>query len=127
MNNRNIVVGGFLTRREIKKLKSRDSRTDKLENKRLLKDKIDKLSVNGKVAIVYGGVDCDYSRWDNRVAFVNANVTSVNGWGNDYMEYAEGSQWYDIEPMDYALSLKETSRDLIMEAFENGHPHVIYV
>ena len=63
---------------------------------------------------------------DNRVALIDANVTSVNGWENDYMEYAEGSQWWNIEPMDYALSLKRSSRDLAMEAFEDGHPHVIY-
>ena len=106
--------------------KNKDEGIDKLLSKVKFKKKIEGHSVNGKVAIVYGGVDCDHSRWDNRVAIVNANVTSVNGWEKDYMEYAEGSQWFDIESMDYALSLKESSRDLAMEAFEDGHPHVIY-
>jgi len=100
--------------------------TDKLQSKVKLKKKIDDLNWRGKVAIVYGGVDCDHSRWDNRVALIDANVTSVNKWGNDYMECAEGSQWWSIESMDYALSLKRSSRDLVMEAFEDGHPHAIY-
>ena len=100
--------------------------TDKLQERLTFKNQIDNLNWRGKVAIVYGGVDCDHSTWDNRVALIDANVTSVNGWENDYMEYAEGSQWWNIEPMDYALSLKRSSRDLAMEAFEDGHPHVIY-
>ena len=106
--------------------KRKNKGIDKLLSKVKFKKKIDDLNWRGKVAIVYGGVDCDHSRWDNRVALIDANVTSVNGWENDYMEYAEGSQWWSIESMDYALSLKRSSRDLVMEAFEDGHPHVIY-
>ena len=109
-----------------KTCKRKNKGIDKLQSKVKFKNQIEELSVDGKVAIVYGGVDCDHSRWDNRVALIDANVTSVNGWGNDYMECAEGRQWWSIESMDYALSLKESSRDLAMEAFEDGHPHVIY-
>lgn len=100
--------------------------TDKLQSKVKFKKRIEEHSVDGKVAIVYGGIDCDHARWDNRVRIVDANLTSVMSWENDYMESAEGSQWYDLKPMDYALSLNESSRDLAMEAFEDGHPHVIY-
>jgi len=112
----------YFKAKRVKKLKFKDKLKENLDFQR----HIDKHAVDGKVAIVYGGVDCDHSRWDNRVAIVNANITSVIGWENDYMEYAEGAQWCDIEPMAYALSLKESSRDLAMEAFEDGHPHVIY-
>jgi len=108
------------------KSKQKVKGTDKLQWKVKFKKEIEKLSVNGKVAIVCGGIDCDHTRWDNRVRIVDANLTSVIAWENDYMDSAEGSMWYDLKPMDYALSLDESSRDLAMEAFENGHPHVIY-
>jgi len=100
--------------------------TDKLQWKVKFKKEIEELSVDGKVAIVCGGIDCDHARWDNRVRIVDANLTSVIAWENNYMSHAEGAQWYDLKPMDYALSLNESSRDLAMEAFEDGHPHVIY-
>ena len=123
------VSNGILSREDFRfylTCKRKNKGTDKLQERLTFKNQIDNLNWRGKVAIVYGGVDCDHSTWDNRVALIDANVTSVNGWENDYMEYAEGSQWWNIEPMGYALSLKRSSRDLAMEAFEDGHPHVIY-
>ena len=100
--------------------------TDKLLEKIAYKNNIDKYAENGKVAIVYGFMDCDCARSDDNVNIIDANIVSVNQWEERFWDGAEGQQWWSIETMAYANSLTPSSRDLAMEAFEDGHPHVIY-
>ena len=100
--------------------------TDKLLEKVAYKNNIDKYAENGKVAIVYGFMDCDCARSDDNVDIIDANIVSVNQWEERFWDGAEGQQWWSIETMAYADSLTPSSRDLAMEAFEDGHPHAIY-
>ena len=76
------------------------------------------------VAVVYGGMDCDCSRWDDRVAILPAVPTVVSRWVDRYHDGAEGPQWTRISRPSRAPK-KSTSRDLALEAFEDGHPHVV--
>ena len=101
------------------------NRTDPLHSKLLLKNRVDELAKNGKIAIVYGFMDCDCAVSDDNVDIVDANLMTLKKWELDFADSAEGRQWMSIEPMEYALSLKSSSRDLAMEAFEDGHPHHI--
>ena len=81
---------------------------------------------DGKVAIVYGGRDCDMAQWDNCVALVPATVAHCERWANDYMECAEGPQWWNYHNPSAVKDLNRTSRDLVMAAHEDGHPHVVH-
>ena len=102
------------------------SLSDRLSRREKLAFKIEENAQEEMVAIVYGGRDCDMSQWDNRVSYVPATVTHVEKWVDDYMEGAEGPQWWHIEKPSSAKELESSSRDLALEAHEDGHPHVVY-
>lgn len=99
---------------------------DDLASKALIAERIKRLAEDGKIAIVYGGMDCDGARWDNRVAIMPAVLVVVLHWIDTYHEHAEGPQWQRIESPSRAPK-RSTTRDLALEAFENGHSHVLYV
>ena len=80
----------------------------------------------GKIAIVTSGMDCDCSRWENSVSIVDANIAEVDAWLERFYANAEGPQGHYIECPSTARKLVRSSRDLALEAFENGHPHVVY-
>ncbi|WP_262267278.1 MULTISPECIES: hypothetical protein [Microvirga] len=91
-----------------------------------LKTRIGQLQESGKVAIVYGGIDCDGGRWDNRVSMVPAIPMAVERWYDRYEAQAEGPQWQTLEKPSVASDLVEDDRDLALEAFEDGHSHVLF-
>jgi hypothetical protein len=80
---------------------------------------------NGKIAIVNSGMDCDCSRWENRVSVVRAKVKLVDEWVNDFRANAEGPQSFYLERPSVAKQLQHSSRDLVLEGFENGHSYSI--
>lgn len=80
---------------------------------------------NGKIAIVNSGMDCDCSRWENSVSVIRATVKSVDKWVNDFYANAEGSQSFYLERPSVAKQLQHSSRDLVLEGFENGHSYSI--
>lgn len=104
----------------------RSARMDHLEDRVALRKRIDQCVERGKVAIVYGGVDCDMARWDNRVAIVQAIPMAVVKWEQNYHDNAEGPQWTRLSKPSRAPK-KSSSRDLALEAFEDGHAHVVYL
>lgn len=94
-------------------------------NERLsLSRRIAALSSDGLIGISYWGMDCDCSSF-SRATTVKANVMAVIKWSNDFESGAEGPQsWCLITPEEAADTPYE-SRDLALEAFENGHPHYV--
>ena len=80
----------------------------------------------GKVAVVWSGRDCDGSRYENSVAIVEANKKALESHIEHSYEWADGPCAYYIERPSVARELKHSSRDLALEAFEDGHSHVIY-
>lgn len=88
---------------------------------------IDAATVNGKVGVVVSGRDCDgCSYYRERV---RPAPSSVVAW---LREYEHHFQWLDgpetttfVRPDLVEDGLSE-SRDLALEAFEDGHPHVVY-
>lgn len=102
------------------------AREDYLAERQRLARKIRSMAERGEVAIVHGGIDCDGSRWDDRVAYVPALPVAVEKWLDDYNDGAEGPQWTSIWKPSEARELRSSSRDLVLEAYEDGHPHVIY-
>tara|TARA_Y100000004_G_scaffold177603_1_gene219358 strand:+ start:1678 stop:2049 length:372 start_codon:yes stop_codon:yes gene_type:complete len=103
-------------------------RNDRLKRREELAATIsEKASYRSHVAIVYGGRDCDMVQWRDEVALVPATVSHVEQWTDKYMAGAEGPQWWRVASTIEAALLRPSKRDLIAEAHEDGHPHVIYV
>ena len=115
--NRSLIRGLF---RELNRNKV-DSLALRIERKKQLAD----LQEDGMVAIVYGGIDCDGSRWDNCVSLVPATITAVEQWAERYHAQAEGPQWQRLERPSVVADLVEDNRDLALEAFEDGHAHLL--
>ena len=88
-------------------------------------DSIAKCAENGKVAIVFGGVDCDGVNFDNCVAFIKADIESYDLWISESQRAADGPMWCRLEKPSIAKNLRPLERDLMMEAFENGHPQTL--
>jgi hypothetical protein len=91
-----------------------------------LNRKISEFAEDGKICVVEGGMDCDCSAYEGHVHTFSSNLTEF--WeGIERMYYnAEGPiHWHIIRPSD-ADSVDRSSRDLALEAFENGHAHVVY-
>jgi len=89
------------------------------------KKRLAELQEGGMVAIVYGGIDCDGGRWDNRVSLVPATITAVEQWAERYHAQAEGPQWQRLGRPSVAADLVEDDRDLALEAFEDWHAHLL--
>ena len=82
------------------------------------------LAVDGKIALVSGGRDCDGVCWEGAVTIVDATAAAVNAHIDHAYEWADG-------PIHFSLASPEDeveyySRDLGAEAYEDGHNHVIY-
>lgn len=100
--------------------------TDALASKSAFKARLDSLSVNGYVVICVNSVDCDMTH-ASYTRLIPASLMACQCEEADIYNGAEGptsvdyASPYDVEPNQY-----ETN-DLALEAFENGHPHVVYI
>lgn len=79
----------------------------------------------GEVAIVRSGMDCDCSTFCD-VSHVNANWYDVETYINEDQSWADGPVSYSlITPAEEAEFNPPPSRDLALEAFEDGHSHIV--
>ena len=99
-------------------------REDWLEERRHLAAVIAKDAEDGEVAIIESGMDCDGVKYWGRACVVPASVMAVLLWEKRTEEWADGPFYWHIERP--SAEVESGSRDLGMEAFEDGHPHVIY-
>ena len=81
---------------------------------------------SGKLALVWSGRDCDGVQYSGQVELVNANIAAVTKAVDHTYDWADGPCNFYIERPSVARRLTYDSRDLVMEAHEDGHPHVIY-
>lgn len=79
----------------------------------------------GRVALVRSGVDCDYVRYSGDVCYVEADWRKVDERIAHDLEWADGPMRHVIERPSVAARIGYESRDLALEAFEDGHPHYI--
>lgn len=83
--------------------------------------------VGGKyVAMIWGGRDCDGVQSEGNVRYVKADLTSVMADIDREHANAEGPCWWHMVSPSEAKAIEHTSRDLTLEAFEDGHSHVLY-
>lgn len=86
---------------------------------------IEKYAVNGEIGVFVDSTDCDWSR--SQIALVKkAKISEL---------YKDEMVWYDDSegPTSVSYDSPETAKrttsvscDLALEAFEEGHSHVIY-
>ena len=80
----------------------------------------------GQIAVVWSGRDCDGVRYSGNVYLVEATVADVDEHINHTYAWADGPCSFYLERPSVARGIEATSRDLTLEAFEDGHQHVIY-
>jgi hypothetical protein len=102
------------------------SNNNLLENKNLEVLKIKENAENGRVLIVYGGRDCDGSQSDGYTKLVDAGYYSAQKFIDSLYEGADGAIWYEFAKPSAISNIAVETRDLTLEAFENGHSHIIY-
>ena len=111
--------------RQIVKQRTYDT-IDPLASKQRLLEKIQRRAEGGKVAMVYGGIDCDGVRVDNCVSMLPASDAVVDRWLTQLYDDAEGPTWAHVAAPSETADLHRETRDLALEAFEDGHPHILY-
>ena len=85
--------------------------------------RIAEVAVDGKVAVWESGMDCDCVRFRGFRTIIDASISAFDREENYAYETAEGpiSLW-----VESPLKKREHhSRDLVLEAFEDGHPHSV--
>ena len=86
--------------------------------------RIAELQVGGQVAVWESGRDCDSVRYRGFKCLIPATVAEFDALYEHENQWADGpfSLWVE-SPL---LERQRCSRDLALEAFEDGHSHVIY-
>ena len=81
---------------------------------------------DGKVAMYIWQMDCDCASWSYH-EIVPASVQFIEGYLDEIYANAEGRvSWHLVKPSE--VPAKEApSRDHALEAYEDGHPHVVYL
>jgi hypothetical protein len=104
--------------------RSLGGRYDYLATKQAEIDHINSVAVDGKVAVIFGGMDCDCSQYTGVRYEAPATFYGVLRVVDDYGKWADGPFGWRVASPDEEIV--RTSRDLALEAFEDGHPHVVY-
>lgn len=85
-----------------------------------------KYAEGGRVLIVESGRDCDGASWENRTFEIKAQVAAYIKMRDQKHEWADGPIWFQIDRPSARTRYDYQCRDLALEAFENGHPHIIH-
>jgi hypothetical protein len=107
--------------------RGREYRLDASEigNRADLYRRIDKATRDGKVSINVDQMDCDCSRWTSGTVMDAVPRRAVERYiESDIYGAAEGPiYWIGIQQPEHKAEY--TSRDLALEAFEDGHAHSV--
>jgi hypothetical protein len=87
---------------------------------------IAELQEEGSIAVMWSGRDCDGVQYSGSMRMVAADPASVIRHIDETYEWADGPcSWTLMRPSE-AIKVLYQSRDLTLEAFEDGHPHGLY-
>jgi len=81
----------------------------------------------GVIAVVESGRDCDGCAYTGHVSTIPATVAAFDAHYDHVAQWADGPFWFAVEKPSEARGIKATSRDLALEAFEDGHSHCLHV
>jgi hypothetical protein len=99
---------------------------DRINERAAVYEAVARCAENGLVALVESGMDCDCVRYANVVRYCFADPRAVLARIYEIENDAEGCCSVIVERPTVAAALRYSSRDLALEAFEDGHPHVVY-
>jgi hypothetical protein len=86
--------------------------------------RIAECAVDGKIQLVRSGMDCDCTKYLHSTTIsAPTSIFQFQRDENKHREWLDGTEntWLERPSEDVY-----ESRDLALEAFEDGHPHVIY-
>jgi hypothetical protein len=110
----------------MKRIVAGRQRSDWLAGRQQLAAAIAAKAENGKVLVVESGRDCDGVQYWGNTRTIAASVMSFIAFEKHTAKWADGPFYLDIERPSAENGICAGSRDLGMEAFEDGHPHVLY-
>lgn len=99
---------------------------DKLAERQRRAERLASLAEGGRVCIVSSGMDCDGGAWAGRVYDMPANVYAVERFIERQYEWADGPLRLELASPSECEEVEYESRDLALEAFEDGHAHCIH-
>lgn len=80
---------------------------------------------NGQLGLIRDGMDCDCTRYySERIIDGFASVAAFKRWDSERQEWLDGPESVSFVPPGH-IEPQHHSKDLAMEAYENGHPHHI--
>lgn len=103
----------------------RGDATDPLAERASLKARLSKFQQGGRVLLIEKGRDCDGVQYDGHTSIIPATVTHYEAELRDREASADGPFWLRLDYPSKRHAYKYTSRDLALEAYENGHAHVL--
>lgn len=112
-------------RRSLRRL-FRSTRPDHLQLQQELAQTISNAAEGGQIAVVESGRDCDGVRYWGDVTLLPATLVHFNQHWEKRAKWADGPFHLDIARPSEALRTHRGSRDLALEAFEDGHPHCLF-
>lgn len=100
-------------------------RDDKLARRQRFADTVKQNTENGLVSIVWSGRDCDGVYACHAYTYKACPFAIENDIERQY-EHADGPLSFQLAKPSDVSEFEGYTRDLAMEAFEDGHNHVIY-
>ena len=76
-----------------------------------------------RVTVEESGMDCDCVTYSGRLHEIEPTWAAYCKLEKDTAAWADGSFSFTIGPHEQAASIEYKSRDNVMEAYEDGHPH----
>ena len=103
---------------------SRGTIDSRINHRASLDRRIKECAVDGKIWICEEGMDCDCCAYRRTPYQIEATARAYNAEYDRIAEWADGSFGLLILKADDLL--EPYSRDLALEAYEDGHPHIIF-
>lgn len=97
-----------------------------LQTRLRIKKRIAEVQNEGKVKVVESGMDCDGVKYTGKIHEIPANADSYEELWDELNGWADGPFCLRLIDEDEAQTTEYQSRDLVAEAFENGHAHILY-
>jgi len=108
------------------KFKDSRARAKRLEYLRFM-DRIAECADNdGFMNVEESGMDCDGVRYQGQLHSIPATRDAYRKLEDEIGEWADGPFYLNPVTPEEAKSIVYDSRDLALEAFEDGHPHILY-
>lgn len=80
---------------------------------------------DGMMMVSRSGMDCDGVQYSGNTTMIKATRQAYFDFIDEENKWADGPFSVGIVDLDHRDKIKYQSRDLAMEAYEDGHPHVL--